>query len=69
VTHHHFKMDSLNTITKRVTQKFFMASTDMKDAYYSIPIETEHRFKWMKTYMSSHVYRMAYPVCKDSKNF
>ena len=50
VTHHHFKIDSLNTITKRVTQKFFMASIDMKDAYYSISIKTEHRkflrFKW-----------------------
>ena len=38
VTHHHFKMDSLQTIIKLVTPDCFMASIDMKDAYYSIPV-------------------------------
>ena len=50
VTHHHFKMDSLQTIIKLVTPDCFMASIDMKDAYYSIPVESEDRkylcFKW-----------------------
>ena len=50
VTHHHFKMDSLQTIIKLVTPNCFMASIDMKDAYYSIPIKSEDRkylrFKW-----------------------
>ena len=50
VTHHHFKMDSLQTIIKLVTPNCFMASIDMKDAYYSIPVKSEDRkylrFKW-----------------------
>ena len=44
VTHHHFKMDSLQSIIKLVV------SIDMKDAYYSIPVKIEDRkylrFKW-----------------------
>ena len=50
VTHHHFKMDSLQSIIKLVTPSCFMASIDMKDAYYSIPVKIEDRkylrFKW-----------------------
>lgn len=42
-THHHFKMDSLQTIIKLVTPNCFMASIDMKDAYYSIPVKSEDR--------------------------
>ena len=43
VTHRHFKMDSLQNIIKLVTPNCFMASIDMKDAYYSIPIKSEDR--------------------------
>ena len=50
VTHHNFEMDSLQTIIKLVTPICFMASIDMKDAYYSIPVKSEDgkylRFKW-----------------------
>lgn len=35
VSHYHFKMDSLSTITKLVTKNCFMAAIDLKDAYYS----------------------------------
>ena len=40
---YHFKMDSLQTIIKLVTPNCFMASIDMKDAYYSIPVKSEDR--------------------------
>ena len=43
VCHYHFKMDSLSTITRLVTQNCYMASVDMKDAYYSIPIRPSDR--------------------------
>lgn len=43
VTHHHFKMDSLFTITKLITRHCYMASLDLKDAYYSVPVCVEHR--------------------------
>ena len=43
ITHRHFKMDTLQTSLKLVTQNCFMASTDLKDAYYSVPIVQEHK--------------------------
>ena len=43
VSHYHFKMDLLSTITKLVTQNCYMAAVDMKDAYYSIPIRFSDR--------------------------
>jgi len=43
VTHHRFKMNSLHIIIKLVTPNCFMASIDMKDAYYSIPLKSEDR--------------------------
>ena len=50
VTHHHFKMDFLQAIIKLVTPNCFMASVDMTDAYYSIPVKNEERkylrFRW-----------------------
>ena len=46
----HFKMDTLNTIIKLVEKDCFMASIDLKDAYYSVPIAISHRkylrFSW-----------------------
>ena len=43
-------MDSLQTIIKLVTPNCFMASIDMNDAYYPIPVKSEDRkylrFKW-----------------------
>lgn len=41
VTHHHFKMGSLHTVTNLVTKNCFMDSTELKNAYYSIPIRTD----------------------------
>ena len=43
VSHYHFKMDSLSTIIKLVSQNCCMASVDMKDTYYSIPIRSSDR--------------------------
>ena len=40
--HYHFKIDSLSTITKLVAQNY-VASVDMKDAYYSISIRSSDR--------------------------
>ena len=40
VQYHHFKMDSLNAVLQMVKPGSFMASIDLKDAYYSVPIAT-----------------------------
>ena len=39
----HFKMDTLHTITKLIEKDCFMASIDLKDAYYSVPITRKDR--------------------------
>ena len=50
VVNHHFKMDSLYTITMLLVPNCFMASIDLKDAHYSVPIKASDRklvsFKW-----------------------
>ena len=38
VTYYHFKMDSIQTVTSTITENCWMASIDLKDVYYSIPI-------------------------------
>ena len=43
VTYRHFKMDTLNVITNLLSKNCYMASVDLKDAYYSIPIAKQHR--------------------------
>lgn len=50
VSYLHFKMDTLSTALKLITKNCFMASVDLKDAYYSVPIHPDHkkfvRFEW-----------------------
>ncbi len=36
-------MDTLTTITRLVEKDCFMASIDLKDAYYSVPVSKQHR--------------------------
>lgn len=58
VTHHHFKMGSLQTIIKLVTPNCFMASIDMKDAYYSIPTKSEDR-KYLRIKWADQLYEFS----------
>lgn len=50
VTYHHFKMDSVWTAIRLMTPNCYMASIDLKDAYYSVPIANSHqkylKFEW-----------------------
>ena len=40
VTHRHFKMDTTNTALDMVRKNCYMASIDLTDAYYSVPVAT-----------------------------
>ena len=40
VTHRHFKTDTRNTALDMVRKNYFMASIDLTDAYYSVPVAT-----------------------------
>ena len=50
VQYHHFKMDSLYIVIQMVKPRCFMASIDLKDAYYSVPFATADqkylKFQW-----------------------
>ena len=52
IAYHHFKMDTLQTVLKLVTKGCFMASVDLKDVYYSVPVSEAHnkflRFQWKR---------------------
>ena len=54
VVYQHFKMDNILTALKLMRPKCFMASVDLKDAYYSVPIALEDRkllkFEWKGDY-------------------
>ncbi len=51
--YHHFKMDSIYTITHMMTPGCYMAKLDIKDAYYSVPIHPDFqkylKFRWHGT--------------------
>ena len=50
VDYHYFKIDTFQTSLKLIQPGCFMASVDLKDAYYSIPVHPEHKkylmFEW-----------------------
>ncbi len=56
VSYHHFKMDSLNTIVKLFDKNCSMASIDLKDAYYSIPIRKEDRI-YLRFFWNGNFYQ------------
>ena len=43
VVYHHFKMDTIWSAVNMMKQNCFMASIDLKDAYYSVPICVEQQ--------------------------
>lgn len=56
IVYRHFKMDSLKTVTDLMTQGCFMASVDIRDAYYTVPIATEHQ-KYLKFMWRDKLYQ------------
>lgn len=50
VSKHHFKMESLQSAVRLMKPGCYMASVDLKDAYYSVPIHQSHqkflKFSW-----------------------
>lgn len=56
VKYHHFKMDTIATAIEMVTPGCFMASIDLKDAYYSVAIANEDR-KYLKFSWRDNLYQ------------
>ena len=55
----HFKMEHLDVALDLLDEGMFLSSIDLKDAYYSIPIFSEHKqyltFQWEKQYFQFNV--------------
>ncbi len=56
IEYKHFKMESFSTFVNMVKPNCFMASVDLKDAYYSVPIATEHQ-KYLKFEWNGKLYK------------
>ena len=56
VEYHHFKMDTLDTVIKMMKPGCFMASVDLRDAYYTVPVHPEHR-KYLKFLFNDTLYQ------------
>ena len=66
VQYRHFKMDTLDTVIRMMKPGCYMASIDLKDAYYllqSMQITRSSLSLYLKgLYINTHAYLMAYPV-------
>ncbi|VDI30384.1 Hypothetical predicted protein [Mytilus galloprovincialis] len=56
IEYHHFKMDTFESAIKLVTSKSFMASIDLRHAYYSVPIAEEHQ-KFLRFYWNGKLFQ------------
>lgn len=56
VEYNKFEMDTLQSILKLVTPGCYMATIDLKDAYYSVPVAQEHR-KYLRFVWRSKLYQ------------
>ena len=52
----HFKMETIYTVINLITPNCFMASVDLKDAYYSVKIREEHQ-KFLKFKVNDICYK------------
>ena len=58
VEYQHFKMDSVWTPIRLMTAGCYVASVDLKDAYYSVPIEEPHQ-KYLKFEWKNALFKVA----------
>jgi len=56
IDYHHFKMDTIHTCIDLMTKGCFMASLDLRDAYYSVPIHEAHQ-KFLKFHWEEKLYK------------
>ena len=56
IYYNHFKMDSIQNVMDAMKPLCFMASVDLKDAFYSVPILSEHS-KYLKFYHRGKLYK------------
>ena len=61
VTYYHLKIDSIQSVTSMITQNCWMASVDLKDAYYSVLSHTAYQ-KYLRFQVLGQLYQFtAFP--------
>lgn len=55
IEYQHFKMFNLNTALDLIEKDTWMASADLSDAYYSVPIDVKHK-KYLRFYWGKNLY-------------
>ena len=56
IVYHHFKMDTLGSVIKLMRPNCFVATIDLKDAYYSVPVSEKHQ-KYLKFHWKGNFYK------------
>ena len=56
VEYHHFKMDTLESAIRIIKSDCYMASIDLKDAYYTVAIAEEHQ-KYLEFLFDGRLYQ------------
>ena len=56
IAYHHFKMDNLQAAIELMQPGCFMASVDLKDAYYSVPVHKAFQ-KYIKFMLNGNLYQ------------
>lgn len=56
IPYQHFKMDTLKSILNLIEKDCFLASLDLKDAYYSVPVARDHR-KYLRFLWRGQLYQ------------
>ena len=65
INYRHFKMESLNTAMHLISKNCYFASVDLCNAYYSVPIASEHR-KYLRFNWKQQTYEF---TCKPNSVF
>ena len=71
VNYVHFKMESLHSALQAVTQKSFMASVDIRHAYYLVNVDKDHR-KYLRFMWRGRLYEytcLANGICSAPRSF
>ncbi|XP_028415485.1 uncharacterized protein LOC114538507 [Dendronephthya gigantea] len=56
IQNYHFKMEGIQTIMKLVTKNCWMATLDLKDAYYSVKVDPAYQ-KYLKFFYRNKLYK------------
>ena len=56
IVYHHFKMDTLRSVIRLIRPNCFMATIDLKDAYYSVLVSEKHQ-KYLKFHWKGNFYK------------